>query len=858
MNNPTTTARYMTLMIGTWFAAWQNLLLCFGLSVAWAGDTEGKTPDVAKLGIQYVDLIHFSHTDIGFTDQPAVTRELQKRYLDIAIDAILATRNKPDSEKFYWTAEATISVDDWWQSASPERRKDFLGAVKSGQLCISAIAMNNTPFLDKQEWHKMLHWLPEDLWQQVHPTVALQDDVNGMPRAGAMQMLDRGIHRLFMGMNDPGMGPPMKRPTPFWWKMPDGRRVFVYYGFPYPTGNGLLNPGWRRGPVPMAGDTRYRPPRAGDLFASDEVSVRKANELFRTHLANIEAGGYHYPRLLLSVTNEWRMDNDPPLLALAEFVGTWNRLGLKPELRFTTAAVAMEQLEKEIGLKAPEYQGEWSDWWAYGTASGPREVAASRQAKRLLDDAHSPLWGPWNESGLRTVNELVRSLCLFDEHTWGSSNSVGLPYALDTQAQFCEKASLAFLPMARAQWLLSQRVRTKLINAEEGLCVANSTPESWSGWLKMPSSSLRDSYHSLKDSKTGKKQKLYFEKGYRLWSAPANPEELTRENTAATFPDHCEGQTVKFWIDNLPGNRIRRFQWSTEDVSENPSSAVPGPKVDVDAHGWPTAITWPGMTKPLFLPGFGDFTAIEAKGLSPRWSAMFFNAKPDQRVQIEKDTFYEVKATTNEATTVVDNPHTIVFTQSIDHPRLRWAIRELEIWKDQPRAKYRLKFDRISSEKPEYLFVSFAMPCESTMPETSCGGTSFVPIRDQLPGTCRDYYGIDGWVHYAAPEGHWLWVTRDAPLVSFNQPPALVGTPKDSPEGMNRVLAMLFDNSWLTNFVADEHGVMDFTFDLAWRKKLPASTSVADLARTLASEPQVIIHPKSKESPIVIQRLYTP
>ena len=105
-----------------------------------------RTNDRAPI-IRHIDLIHFSHTDVGFTDHPDICRELQKRYLDIAIDAVLATRDKPPAERFCWTAEATISVDDWWQSASPQRREDFLKAVDSGQLDISALAMNNTPFL---------------------------------------------------------------------------------------------------------------------------------------------------------------------------------------------------------------------------------------------------------------------------------------------------------------------------------------------------------------------------------------------------------------------------------------------------------------------------------------------------------------------------------------------------------------------------------------------------------------------------------------------------------------------------------------------------------------------------------------
>ena len=72
------------------------------------------------------------------------------------------------------------------------------------------------------------------------------------------------------------------------------------------------------------------------------------------------------------------------------------------------------------------------------------------------------------------------------------------------------------------------------------------------------------------------------------------------------------------------------------------------------------------------------------------------------------------------------------------------------------------------------------------------------------------------------------------------------------------MLAMVFDNFWFTNFVADSHGVMEFQFDLAWRKNLPATGGAAGLARTILAEPQVMINPALKEDPIVIKRLYTP
>ena len=46
----------------------------------------------------------------------------------------------------------------------------------------------------------------------------------------------------------------------------------------------------------------------------------------------------------------------------------------------------------------------------------------------------------------------------------------------------------------------------------------------------------------------------------------------------------------------------------------------------MNAQGWPTAVTWPGMTKPLCLPGLGDFVAVRTKGFVPRMAARFWAA----------------------------------------------------------------------------------------------------------------------------------------------------------------------------------------------------------------------------------------
>ncbi|MCR4415982.1 MAG: hypothetical protein NUV77_26500, partial [Thermoguttaceae bacterium] len=501
-------------------------------------------------------------------------------------------------------------------------------------------------------------------------------------------------------------------------------------------------------------------------------------------------------------------------------------------------------------------EGEWTDWWANGTASAPREVAASRLAKRLLAAAESPAWGPMDARARQAVDSMRKDLCLFDEHTWGSSNSVALPYSLDTLGQFNEKAALAYRPMVRAEWLLSQRMRTRLVREGEGLFVANPTRLPYSGWIRMPATALREDYRSVEDTATGQRLALEFEPGLRPFTPPAGPAELTRENTAATFPDNAPRQVARFWVERLDGHSIRRMKL-LRDPSTAPVRPGTNPTVQTDEHGWPASVKWPTMPKPLFLPGLGDFVSVTVKGFAPRWRAKeIWGAGNAQREKLRKEQLEEVVATGEEKTATAENAHTIVFTQWLRHPRLAWAVRQLEVWKREPRARLTLRYNRLSYEGPEAFYVAFALPCEGTMPRTSCGGVPFVPYADQLPGTCRDYFAIDGWVHYATPAGHWIWISRDAPLVTFGSQ-QLLARRSTPPAATHRVLAMLYNSLWYTNFVGDSPGVMEFQFDLAWRDKLPAE-GVEAISETLVAEPPCLINPALREDPIVIERLYKP
>ncbi len=760
---------------------------------------------IARAEVNRIDIIHLAHMDIGFTDHPAVTREMQKEYIDMAIDACAAN---PD---FRWTTESLLAVTDWWQAASPARREQLVATIERGQIAVAALPLNNAPYLDGDEWLQMLHWLPDDMWKLLHPNFAIQDDVNGFPRAGAVQLLNHGIHRLLMGMNNDSGGPPFRRPTAFWWRMLDGRRMFVYLGDSYPMGYSYFHESdWRRGPVPRIAETTFRPPQAGDFFKTDEKSLRAAHKVCLKRLHDLEAGGYPYSTLLLSFTNQWRMDNDPPFPPLADFVAAWNRLGLKPELRLVTGAEALEKFEAQAGASLPEYSGEWPDWWANGPQSAPREVSASRFAKAYLRALVSPVFGTPDAKTSSLIEELRKDLCLIDEHSWGGANAVALPDSLDSIGQFMEKARLAYRAMALGEWRQAELARHLLRDAAPGYYVINPAPLPYTGWVPIPTRAMRVDVPGMD----------HYQPGLQQWIRPRTPADLSPENDAADFADMAPKQISEFWVDNLAPNSVGLLR-GVAPVQETP-------EVVKDSSGWPISVRWKGMGRPLFTHGLGDFLSARPVGFAPHWVLKDMSVGKPGKVE-------EVNATPGGEVEVTETGHTLVFKQQIAHPSLKRGSRTLEVWKSEPRVRLTIKIYRRSSDDPESFYVAFPLPVQGVLPRLSEGGLPFTPYTDQLPGSCKDYFAIDGWADYETKDGHWFWVSRDVPMVMFNHPE--VWTRRTTPAPADRVLAVVFDNFAYAGYVGNENGSMEFQFDLLWKPSIPDPEA---LANTVNSEPVVV------------------
>ena len=754
----------------------------------------GRAASQAGSKIRSIDIVHHTHLDVGYTALPAVVRDDQTRYLEAAIDCCRA------DPAFRWTVETLVELDDWWRSASAVRRAELESLVRAGRIDVMGLPFNQTAFLNAMQWRQMMSWIPPARWQALGIRAAMQNDVNGFPRAGAAALLDRGIHHLLMGINADSGGPPFRRPDAFWWKLPDGRRLFVWLGEHYGSVMNYLAPA-----------------REGFRYRTDEVSLRAAQAKLAEHLAAIEAEGYAFDRLILTHTHPQHYDNGYPFPSLAALVAAWNRLELAPALRLTTAGDAVFRMERAVGGQIATLEGEWTDWWANGDASGPREVAASRVAKRTAAAVVSPVFGPLPPRGQASLAGILRDLCLFDEHTWGADSSISAPYSLRTLAQYVEKSDLAYKPMGMAEALLERRVRAKLDPLPEGVYAINPAPAEVSGWATV----------SGVDAKTGSL--------------------VDTQSGVATGIVREDGR-ARCWLEKLPAQSVRRFRPDPAPAAEASSELF---VLKLDSSNWPLSAGWPGMKRPLFDGPIGHFLCVEVVPPANRRTIAQLHAKFDAGLRAKA--LRQTEAAYGDAQRI-ETPHTVRFTQEIRHPRLGASTRALELWKREPRARLTVTLDRLSSLAPEVLFLSFGLPGGLPLPVFSSGGVPYTPYRDQLRGSCRDYFAIDGWADYGTSDGHWLWVTRDAPLVALGAP-HVVELSQQEPAAPNRILAMIFDNCWHTNFVADSHGTMEFQFDLVHRASL---NRPQDLAEALAGDPIAVFNPAVHEEPPIVERIYRP
>ena len=315
---------------------------------------------------------------------------------------------------------------------------------------------------------------------------------------------------------------------------------------------------------------------------------------------------------------------------------------------------------------------------------------------------------------------------------------------------------------------------------------------------------------------------------------PSDPSEFGQENVSRTFSDKCEKQGVRFGPVTVPPMGRLRLIPGTEPAGA-PVLKEKKFALETDADGWPVFLQFDGQKDPVIDGVFGDFLAVHADGFVPRWTFkdIFENDSEEERRMLRREHLAELPAEYEKAART-EAPGRILFRQEFAHGSLRYGVRELTIDLLNGRAELEVRFDRRSDFTPEVLFLRFDAPAPDELPTVSNAGVPFRPESDQLPGSCMDYYAIDGWIRW--PNG-WLLCCRDNAIAGFGSTGVVARkTRTDGPK--NRAFIRLFDNLWDTNFRANASGQMEFRFSVCTGVRPDDAEKTAE---SMSAEPIVVV-----------------
>ena len=144
------------------------------------------------------------------------------------------------------------------------------------------------------------------------------------------------------------------------------------------------------------------------------------------YLRDLDEKKYPYDMVQLRYTIP--ADNGTTDSLLPSFVKDWNSKYISPKIVIANVNEMMEKFEKKYQEIIPIFSGDYSPYWGDGTASTARETGMIRRISERLNQAEilTTLLNP-SKFDHEKFYQAWRDVVMFEEHTWGSWNSISTP-----------------------------------------------------------------------------------------------------------------------------------------------------------------------------------------------------------------------------------------------------------------------------------------------------------------------------------------------------------------------------------------------------------------------------------------------
>jgi hypothetical protein len=709
-------------------------------------------------------LLPHSHVDIGYSDpQPEVERKQWKNLRD-AIDLGRRTQSYPRGARFKWNVEGLWAVESYLAQATPAERQAFAAAVKDGIIGLQANYTNILTGLATPS--ELRHWT--DAARRIERALgtaparsAMHSDIPGLTWSVVPALARAGVRYFSSGPNYmPGL--------------PDGGDRI----------GGTLKalgdkPFWWTSPSGRERLLFWMSGRGYSWFHglnTGPASDRSRDSVLEYVQALADAG---YPYDMIQVRYTIGGDNGPVDPRLPDYVRRWNDEFASPRLVIDTADAMFEAFARRHGAALPVRSGDMTPYWEDGALSSAAEEALTRAAARRVQQAEdlAAMRGIGLPPG--DLAAAWRSILLWHEHTWGAADSISQPDRPDVVAQWEYKKRFA----TEADRLSRALMDTALTPAEAAagaIEIVNSTQHARSGlvWLSAEASRSGD---RVVDAASG-----------------------------AALPSQRVGDgRLAVWVDAVAARGSRRVRI----VSGEPAApAVPASAtlstldngrirlaLDTDRAGVLT-LSWAGAPGHDFSAGApGIFRCVYVDGRDPAAA---------------------VASTGGRA--VVEDAGPLVATIRIESPAggTAGSTRRFSIVAGSDKVFAELTIEKLGVRTKESAHVAFPFNVPQGVIRVDQGDALVEIERDQLPGSCRDFAGVQSAIDVSNGSLGVSLVSLDAPLIELGAITDERQHDRGTRSWRERVVpgatlyAYLLNNYWHTNYKADQSGPMRFRFVL--------------------------------------------
>ncbi len=700
--------------------------------------------------IQRIYLISHTHTDIGYTDHQDTVFRQHLDFIDQAIELGEATADYPPEARYKWTCEVTSFVEQYLRQRPAAQADRFLELHRRGQLAVAGMQYHWTPLLSTANMIRSLFPV-ERLRQEygINISTAMQCDVNGVSWLWADLLPSIGINTLTMSINMHRGRRPQPDLNAFWWRGPAGKRLLTFNGPHYLYGI------FRYGLSDMSYVDQLLPPQLEKLETRED---------------------YPYDFLYAQITHPARVDNGPPLPHMADFVRNWNDSGREPRLIFTTIDGFAQMLHADYGESLTTWSGDWTDWWVDGVGSSIYETSLNRSTEELLPLLDF-LATQVDDVNLDLIEEAYHLVSLYDEHTWGGFASIRRPNSPFTRANFNRKASFAYSGYALTHELIAAAGR-KLAAKVTGVTPEGDAWRRWGQYISADPTAEPGNYHYLVLNTCAWERRILY---------PLPPD----MGGAAPY-----GVLEMFLIGN--------YREAPPLIAEAQADMM----IDVVLPAFSYA-----LVAPRSIEATDESIVAEGK-IENRWYCLKVDPKSGgllswydkqlKRELVDQNALWRFGQYIYEW---VDHPDDRRAIFALDFDREDFGVRhadtpfrrsgptEIEIMQarcltDQVELEVRLQakgakhinvrfslphhekalhidmlIDKTFNTQAEAIYVPFPLALEEHQFHLDLNGLPLEPEREQLPGSCRDWYGIHRWAEVGNKDVSVTLAPLDSPLI---------------------------------------------------------------------------------------------